>query len=190
MALEKHIYISKFPDADRDNYWISFESDPRLTKTKKDIYGKCLPCIQNLYHQLQKRKSEITLTTAFDCWKIAAVLSSIDECLELLQRFEEGFLRGHVYGKMGSGIPKSDTRVVVFHTESEKERDQIYEYLQACAPQVNPKAKVFISRACAVLYEDILGDWREWKQTTPIRNPENVTKILERIKRILYYSKM
>ena len=186
----KHIHISKYPDADRDNYWISFENDPRLTKTKKNIYGKCLPCIQNLYHQLQERKSEITLTTAFDCWKITAVLGSIDECLDLLQRFEQDFLSGHVYGKMGSGRLKSDTRVVVFHTESEKERDRIYEDIQACAPQVNPKAKVFISRACAVLYEDILGDWREWKRITPIRNPENVTKILERIKRILYYSKM
>jgi len=188
--LEKHIYISKYPDPDRDNYWISFESDPRLTKTKKDIYGKCLPCIQNLYYQLQERKPAVTLTTAFDCWKIVAVLSSMDECLELLQRFEHDFLRGHVYGKMGSGRPKSFSRVVVFHTENEKERDQIYHNLQICAPQVNPKAEVFISRACAVLYEDILGDWREWKRTTPIKNPENATKILERIKKMLYYSAM
>jgi len=190
MTLEKYIYISKYPDADRDHYWISFESDPRLTKTKKDIYGKCLPCIQNLYSQLQKSKPEITLATAFDCWKIVAVLRSMDECLELLQRFEQGFLRGHVYGKMGSGRPKSATRVVVFHTENERERDQIYHDLLICAPQVNSKAKVFISRACAVLYEDILGDWREWKRTTLIKNPENVTKILERIKRMLYYSAM
>jgi hypothetical protein len=190
MSGRKYIHISKYPDADRDNYWISFESDPRLTKTKKNIYGKCLPCIQNLYYQLQERKSEISLATAFDCWKITAVLGSMDECLDLLQRFEQGFLRGHVYGKMGSGRSKSSTRVVVFHAESEKERDQIYQDLRICAPQVNPKAKVLISRACAVLYEDILGDWREWKRTSPIKNPENATKTLERIKRILYYSAM
>lgn len=190
MPFEKHIYISKYPDADRDNYWISFESDPRLTKTKKDIYGKCLPCIQNLYYQLQQRKSEITLAGAFDCWKIVAVLHSMDECLELLQRFEESFLRGHVYGKMGSGRPKSPTRVVVFHTESEKERDRIYHDLQICALQVHPEAKVFISRACAVLYEDILGDWRTWKRTSQIIHPKNVPKILERIRKTLYYSKM
>ena len=101
MTRHKHIHISKYPDADRDNYWISFESDPRLTKTKKNIYGKCLPCIQNLYHQLQDRKTEIILNTAFDCWKITAVFGSIDECLDLLQRFEQDFLSGHVYGKYG-----------------------------------------------------------------------------------------
>ena len=149
VTLEKHIYISKYPDGDLDNSWVSFESDPKLTKTKKNIYGKCLPCIQNLYYQLQQRKSEITLTTALDCWKITVVLRSIDECLAFLQRFEEDFLRGHVYGKMGSGKPKSDTRVVVFHTESEEERDQIYHDLRICASHINPRAKVFISRACS-----------------------------------------
>ena len=190
MKSNKHIYISKFPHPDRDSYWISFESDPRLTKTKKDIYDKCLPCIQNLYHQLQEGKSEITLTSAFNCWKIVVVLKSIDECLEFLQRFEEDFLKGRVYGKMGSGRSKSDTRVIVFHAENEKERDQIYEDLKTCIPKVSPEAKVFISRACAVLYEEILGDWREWKRITPIKYPENMTKILERIKNILHYSVM
>ena len=190
MKPNKYIYLSKFPYADRNNYWVSFESDPRLTKIKKDIYGKCLPCIQNLYYQLQEGRSEITLTSAFNCWKIAVVLRSIDECLEFLQRFEQDFLQGQVYGKMGSGRSQSTTRVIVFHTESEKERDQIYKDLKVCASAINPEAKVFISRACAVLYEDILGDWREWKRTTPIKHPGNVEKILKRIKKILYYSSL
>jgi hypothetical protein len=188
MGIKRQIHLSKFPYPDRDNFWISFESDPRLIKTKKDIYGKCLPCIQNLYHQLQERKSEITLKSAFNCWKIVVVLKGIDECLEFLQIFERDFLRVHVYGKIGSSRSKSDTRVVVFHTDNEKERDQIYEDAKKCAFKVNPEARVFISRACAVLYEEILGDWKEWKQTTPIKYPENVEKILGRIKNILYYS--
>jgi hypothetical protein len=190
MPKTNHIHISKYPDGDRDNYWISFESDPRLTKTKKNIYGKCLPCIQNLYYQLQEKKTEIILATAFDCWKITAVVSSIEECLDVLQRFEQGFLCGHVCGKLGSGRAKSSTKVVVFHAESEEERDQIHQALQVCALQVNPNAKVFISRACAVLYEDILGDWRTWKRTSPIINPEKAPKTLERIRKILYYSEM
>jgi len=187
MKLDKHIYLSKFPHSNREDYWINFENDPRLTKTKKAIYHKCLPCIQNLYYQLQKRRSEITLTTALSCWKIVVVLKSIDECLQFLQRFEREFLQGHIYGKLGSGRPKSDTRVVVFHAENKQERDKIYENIKICAPQVNPEAKIFISRACAVLYEEILGDWKEWKQTTPIKHTENLEKVLERIKRILFY---
>ena len=190
MGPEKYIYLSKFPHSDRENYWISFESDPRLSKTRGDIYHRCLPCIQGLYHQLQEKRPEITLGSAFSCWKIVVVLKSIEECIELLQQYEREFLRGHVYGKMGSGRSKSETRVVVFHTDDEKDRDEIYGNLKRCADQVEPEAEIFISRACAVLYEEILGDWRGWKQTTPIRYPEKVEEILERIRKILYYSAM
>jgi hypothetical protein len=43
------------------------------------------------------------------------------------------------------------------------------------------KGEVHISRACAVLYEDILGDWKQWQPITPIKYPENVNSVLERI---------
>lgn len=190
MKFEKQIYFSDYPDKDRNNYWVSFENDSRLKINKDNIYGKCLPCIQNLYQQLQKKKFEITLDSAFTCWKITAVLDSMDECLELLQYYENFFLHSHVYGKMGGGREESHTRVVVFHTDKETIRDRIYQELKICSHEVNQNAKVFISRACGILYDELLGDWREWKKTTPIKYPENIEKILDRVKRLLYYSRL
>ncbi|MGA2107077.1 MAG: hypothetical protein ABSH25_05475 [Syntrophorhabdales bacterium] len=54
--------------------WVSFESTAALNNTKKDIYGKCVPCITNLYEQLKEGRSQIRLGQAFTCWKIVAVM--------------------------------------------------------------------------------------------------------------------
>jgi len=185
-----HIYVGEIPYSEKGNFWVSFESNSFLIKTKANIYGKCLPCIQNLYFQLKEGRDEIRLGVAFNCWKIAAVLSGIEECISLLSEFEKRFGRGHVYGKFGSGRPQSEKKVVVFHTEDEKERDRIRESLEVCVPKVDKSGEVRISRACAVLYEEVLGDWRQWKPTTPIKNPEKVGALLERIKGILYWTVM
>ena len=189
-TFEKQLYFSDYPDTDGDNYWVSFENDPALTTTRGNIYGKCLPCIQNLYEQLQAKKTDITLESAFSCWKITAVLNTMDECMAVLQHYEKNFLHNHVYGKMGSGRPGSKTRAVIFHTDSETDRDQIFQHLQISAKQVDPEARVFISRACGILYDEILGDWREWKKTTPMKHPENAPQILDRVKRLLYQARL
>jgi hypothetical protein len=185
------IYLGEIPYSENKPFWVSFESDPRLKKTRSNIYGRCLPCIQNLYFQLKAGDTEIHLGTAFNCWKVTAVLKDLEQCLLLLDRFQSLFPSGHVYGKFGSGRPDTVTKVVVFHTENESERDRIQKSLKHCFLEMAlPEKGILISRACAVLYENILGDWRTWRPMTPILYPERVKKHLERIKKILFWSAM
>jgi len=184
------IFLGEIPYSERDTFWVSFESDPRLQKTRENIYGRCLPCIENLYSQLQEGRSEITLGQAFHCWKVTAVVGGIDACLALLAEFERQSAGGHVYGKFGSGRPGSETRVVVFHTDTEAERDRIEGELRRCLPAVETGGEIVISRACGILYDDILGDWRTWRPVTPIRHPEAVPTLLQRIRQTLFRSVM
>ena len=185
-----HIYLGEIPYSPEGSFWVSFESDPGLKKTNANIYGRCLPCIQNLYRQLQEGRTAITLGATYNCWKITAVLGNIDECLALLGEFENRFSGGHVYGKFGSGRPGAATMAVVFHAESEAERDRLQEALPACLAAVNESGPILISRGCAVLYDDLLGDWRSWEPTTPVRYPENRERVLERVKKILFTASM
>ena len=173
----------------RDN-WISFESDPKLRVTKGNIYGRCVPCITNLYQQLQAGKEEIELKEAYQCWKVVTVLKDGEECLEVLREYEENFLGDHhVKGRFGSSQPSTSTKVLMFHTEDEGERDRLFKELQTCVQKVNPDSKVFYQRACANLYHDLLGDWRDWKEVTKIRNLDIRQNLLERIKKLLYWEK-
>jgi len=183
-----HIYVGQIPYRKTGNFWVSFESEPTMKTTRSNIYGRCLPCIQNLYYKLKEGAAEIELGNAYQCWKITAVLNGIDECLALLQEFEKRFPEGHVYGKFGTGQPSSKTMVVVFHTENESARDHIRKRLEICVPEVNRDAEIKVSRACAVLYEAILGDWRDWRPVTPIRYPERAETVLERIKHALFWA--
>ncbi len=183
---KQHIYLGQIPHCDKENFWVSFESDPRMRRTKANIYGRCLPCIQNLYDQLKAGKSAIDMGTAYHCWKITAVLDSFDQCLELLAVFEKQFPSyGHVYGKLGSGRADTTTKVVVFHTDDEAERDRLKIALRQCLEAMALDAEILISLGCGVLYEPILGDWRTWKPTTTIRYPARISAHLERIKKIM-----
>ena len=183
-----HIYLGEIPHSEKGNFWVSFESDPHMRKTKADIYGKCLPCIQNLYFQLKEGRTEIALGPAYHCWKITAVLKDLDTCLLLLSEFESRFQCGHVYGKFGTGRRNSETRVVVFHTDDETRRDEIKDTLLKCIRDANINGKIQISRACDVLYGEILGDWRHWLPTTPVEKTEKVGDLLERIRKTLFWS--
>ncbi len=185
-----HIYVGEIPHNPAGIFWISFESDPGLAKTHANIYGRCLPCIQNLYTQLQEGRTAITLGDTYHCWKITAVLGSIDDCLALLGEFEKRFPGGHVYGKFGSGRPDAGTLAVVFHAESEAERDRLHEALRVCLSALDAPEPIQVSRGCAVLYDELLGDWRDWEPTTPIRHPENRERVLERVKRVLFTATM
>jgi hypothetical protein len=187
---EWQIYLGEIPYSENNPFWVSFESDPKLKKTRANIYGRCLPCIQNLYFQLQAGSTEIDLGTAFNCWKVTVILDDLDQCLKLLDCFQFKFPTGHIYGKLGSGRKDTETRVVVFHTEDEAERDRIRQSLKQCLAEMALPEKILISRACAVLYESLLGDWRTWQPTTPIRYPERVKAHLSRIKKMLFWSEM
>jgi hypothetical protein len=185
-----HIYAGEIPYADGGDFWVSFESTPNLEKTKADIYGRCVPCIQHLYEQLKDGSTRIHLGPAFHCWKVTAILNGIEECLSLLALYEEKFPGGHVHGKFGGSRAFSGTKVVVFHTEEEKTRDLIRERIEACLPEVNRSGRVEVSRACAVLYADILGDWREWQRVTPLKHPEKVNALIQRIRKALFWASL
>jgi len=187
---EWHIYLAKIPYARETNYWVSFESDPKLSKTKFNIYNRCLPCIQNLCQQLKEGRVSITLGTAYNCWKVTAIMCDMDACIALLNEFENRFAGTHVWGKFGSGRPESITQAVVFHAENIRDRDWIHAALEQCTQELASILDIQISRACAVLYDDLLGDWDKWQETTPIKNPEKADELLEKIKKILYQSSM
>jgi hypothetical protein len=190
VGTEWHIYVAEIPHTEKGDFWVSFESEPDLKKTKANIYGRCLPCIQHLYEQLKQGAKEIDLGSAYHCWKVTAVLDGTEECLSLLRVYEEKFPEGHVYGKFGSSRPFSETKAVVFHTEEERVRDQVRERLQACLREMNKNGDVQVSRACAVLYEAILGDWREWQPVTKLKYPERVDALIKSIKKMLFWAVM
>jgi hypothetical protein len=172
------------------DHWVSFESDPQLRVTKENIYGRCVPCMAGLYEQLQQGKETLALREALRCWKVIAVLTDQDECLEVLRVYEEQFLGDHIVkGKFGSSLPSKPSKVLMFHTEDEKERDRLFEELQTCVQEVTPGSRVFYQRACTNLYYDLLGDWRDWKELTPIGNPSFRPIVMERIRKLLYWEK-
>jgi len=184
----KKIFVDKRVWRDSRDNWVSFESDPKLRVTKGNIYGRCVPCITNLYQQLKAGKEEIELKEAYQCWKVVAVLKDKEECLEVLREYEENFLGEHyVKGKFGSSQSSKSSKVLIFHIEDEEERDRILKELQRCAQKVNPGSKVFYQRACTNLYHDLLGDWKEWKEVTKIKNPDVRSALLERMKKMLYW---
>jgi len=186
----KKIFLDKRVWRNSKDNWVSFESDPKLSVTKTNIYGRCVPCITSLYQQLQEGKEEIELKEAYHCWKVVAVLKDKDECLEVLKEYEENFLRDrYVKGKFGSSLPTKPTKVLMFHIEDEEERDRIFKELQTCVKKVNPDSRVFYQRACANLYYDLLGDWRDWKGVTRIKNPDIRSALIERIKKLLYWER-
>jgi hypothetical protein len=186
----KKIFVDKRIWRDSRDNWVSFESDPKLRVTKKNIYGRCVPCITNLYQQLKEGKKEIELKEAYRCWKVIAVLKDKEECLEVLREYEENFLADHyVKGKFGSSQATKSSKVLMFHTEDEEEKDQLFKELQDCIQKVNPEAKVFYQKACANLYYELLGDWKEWREVTRVKNPEVRPKLLERIRRLLHWEK-
>ncbi len=169
---------------------MSFESDPKLEVTRSNIYGRCVPCITNLYEQLQSEKDEIELKEAYRCWKVIAVLKDKEECLEVLDEYEERFLGDHhIRGKFGSSDSSKSTRVLMFHTEDEGERDRLFGELEICSRKVNPGTSIFYQRACTDLYYDLLGDWKEWKEVTKVKNPEIRLVLLERVRKLLYWTR-
>ena len=184
------IYIDKRYFAEKAIKWVSFENTPRLKRTKSDIYGRCVPCITNLYEQLKEGKKEIHLGTAYQCWKVVVVLQSTEACVELLTEFEKNFLGDRaVKGRFGSGDESKTTKVIVFNADDEAERDRLCKELKICAEKMGRKTEVLYHRACAELYHELFGNWVTWKETETIKKPEMVEPILERIQRVLFWKK-
>ena len=182
------IYLKKIPPTGNRIFWVSFESDPKLKKTKEDIYGRCLPCIQNLYYQLKEGHRKIALGRAFNCWKIVGVVENVEDALTLLSEFEKRRPVEHIYGKLGNGKPEVNTIAVVFHVNDIKRRDLIKNTLELCAREMRIIKDIQLSRGCAVLYEELFGNWREWSAVSEIKYPENIDRILKRIEKVLYWA--
>lgn len=184
------LYIDKRYFAESKTKWVSFETDPRLKRTKNDIYGKCVPCIMSLYEQLSAGKTEIELGSAYHCWKIVVLMKDTDECTSFLSEFEKNMPEDmYIKGRFGSGDARKNTKVIVFNTENETEKNHLYDALKACAAQIEPVPQVIYHKACADLYHELLGNWRQWKETAIIKNPAMVKPIVERIRRVLYWEK-
>ena len=77
--IDGNFYLGK--KSSKQGYWTSFETDPKHSIGKKMIYGRCVPCIENLLNQLIEGKKKIELGSAFTCWKVVAVLNDEQECL-------------------------------------------------------------------------------------------------------------
>jgi hypothetical protein len=183
-------YLDRGYYANKATRWVSFESTPTLEETKRDIYGRCVPCISNLYEQLQAGKTEIYLGPAYECWKIVSVMADDDECTKVLSEFEKDFLGDRkIKGRFGSGDEKRSTRVIVFSASREDERDRAIEEVSICSRRVNPGSRTFAHRACAELYHELLGDSMHWKQTETIKKPEAVKETLARIRTMLFWEK-
>ena len=176
------IHLGKTPSREG---WIGFETDPHLTRTKARLKTRCLPCMTGLYEALAENPLEIELTHAWECWKITLVVRTVDECIEVLQKFEEKFPRAQIYGKYGGGVGRR-TSAVIFHTESEAERDQIEAMLKVVAAEVMPGAEVFVSRGCSNPYERLLGPWRDWQKRSRVKHPERTAEVRNALRDSLY----
>ncbi len=183
-------YLDKRYYADKPARWVSFESSPGLEETKKDIYGKCVPCITHLYEQLREGRTEVHLGSAYTCWKVVAVLNNDEECVQVLAAFEKKFLKDqHIKGRFGSGDAEKPTRVIVFSVTDAEQRDVLIEQVAACTEHINPDAQISFHRGCAELYHELFGDWRTWKERETIKKPEAVRKIIDRIRKMLFWEK-
>lgn len=186
--MERQLYFGK-RSTGKGGRWTSFEDDPRLLQTKGNIYGRCVPCMEELWRQLDEGKDAIRLGRAYHCWKVAAVLPGEEHCLRLLAAFEERFLLGHdrVYGRYGSASPESPTQVVVFNAYGNiAQRDRLQMEVALCLQEIDPTAEVFVNRACTNLYAELLGPWQAWEEETPLLCPEKAEAVKRRIKRLLY----
>jgi hypothetical protein len=184
------LHIDKGYFAKGGKRWVSFETSPHLENTKAGIYGRCAPCIMNLYEQLREGRTELRLGAAYQCWKIVVLVRDVEECIDFLDAFEKEFLGdAQVKGRFGSGDEDRETKVIVFNAEGEEEKDRLYRQVEACAARVNPRWRVSFHRACAELYHDLLGDWRVWKEEETIKRPEMVEPVLRRIKKALFWER-
>jgi len=184
----KRIFIGKRTSAGKEGSWRSFESDPHLRETKRKIYDRCVPCMEWLYAQLKEGKKEIDLGEAYDCWKVIAVVNNEEECLKLLEEYEDKFLSSDkdVRGRFGTSDESIATKVVIFNAEGEAERDRLMEEVEKCIAEKKLRSKVFYQRACANLYYPLLGPWQNWQKIEPILHPQRSPQIMERIKKLLY----
>jgi hypothetical protein len=179
-------YVGNRRDINK-GYWMSFENHPRLEQTKRNIYARCLPCLEKLYQQLKENPVRLVLEEPLNCWKIVVVLKGLDECLDLLQAYQdEKFpLQRTVRGRIGTNDKKNLNVAVIFQVHDEKERDEMLADLERMAKEITPAFSIFYERGCQDLYVSLCGSWSEWERVTPIKNPHLVSTVKEKVGKLL-----
>ncbi|MBI5016306.1 MAG: hypothetical protein HZB55_12570 [Deltaproteobacteria bacterium] len=165
--------------------WLSFETDEHLTRTKRRLHERCLPCLMGLYEQLKAGATQIELREAWTCWKVTAVVDDDEECLEVLRRFGERYPEEAVYGKIGGGVGR-ETSAVIFHTETEERRDRLAAMLSDVLREHFPSRRAVVSRGCGNPYETLLGPWPAWLPLSPVRWPERSLGVRTALRDSLY----
>jgi len=169
----------------REGWW-SFETHPRMMRTKRRIHERCLPCLAGLLDQLKADRREIDLPHAWDCWKVVAVAPDEATCMEILDRLAGDHPDLYLHGKLGGRRDRYGTSALVLHAEGEAERDRMVACLQQTLERRFPHVPLRLSRACADPYAEILGPWQEWTLPCPIRRPEAVPRVVRRLRELLY----
>ena len=168
-------------------YWMSFENHPRLVETKRSIYARCVPCLEKLHRQLQENPVRLRLEEPLNCWKVVLVLNKFTECLDLLQTYQDKKLSASrvVRGRVGTNNKQNPGIVVIFYLSSVEERDELFADIQKIVPGITPVYELFYERGCQDLYGLLCGDWSGWAPSTAIKNPRQVEKIKEKVRRLL-----
>lgn len=185
------LYLMEFYVSSKRNvnkgYWMSFENHPRLEETKKKIYSRCVPCLEKLYLQLQQAPTELTLEEPLSCWKVVAVMESEEECLELLEAYQEEKLpiSKSLRGRIGTRDKEIPGIAMIFHIHDEEQRDELFADLKRLAEGLNSKVSLFIERGCGDLYGALCGDWRKWQEKTPIKDTSLLPAIKEKVAKLL-----
>lgn len=169
----------------REGFWRSFENDERLSGVKRRIQTRCIPCIENLFHQLKAGQTEIEIGNAYDCWKVVAVLESENQCEEILEQYQRMFLPAHhIQGRYGSHA-KDGTRAIVLNADGQMERDLLFSQLKECMEKCGLDGDILITRGCANLYGQLLGDWQGWRRVSTVCDKQKIAPVVEILERYL-----
>ncbi len=179
------IYFSKRVSGEG---WISFESDPYLSITKRRIYEKCLPCLENFLQQLEEGRSYIDLGPAYECWKLAIILKNLEECLSFLNAFSEMYPDEYVIGKFGTGSPEKLTKVVVFHIDDKNKLKGLVKKVRNVLQKIGLLSIVKITRGCSNPYEYLFGPSKKWKRIIAPLYPERIPEVIKRVRKMIYFS--
>lgn len=170
-------------------YWMSFENHPRLEETKKNIYVRCLPCLERLNEQLCGTPEKLHLENPLNCWKVVVVFKDLDECLDLLCLFQEepgiAAAPGKIRGRIGTNDKNSPNVVIIFQMLSVEERDELTGWIKKLAPRINPNYTLISERGCGDLYGSLCGDWQNWSEITPILHKPLVPFVREKVQKLL-----
>jgi hypothetical protein len=180
------IYVGRRRDVNK-GYWMSFENHSRLEETKKSIDQRCMPCLEKLHSQLQQAPTELVLQEPLNCWKIVVVLNDFDQCLDLLEAYQDHKLpvSRTVRGRIGTSDKANPKVTVIFQVNDAGERDELLDDLERLADGITSDYTIYYERGCQDLYRALCGDCSTWTEVTPIQDPKMVKIVEERVGKLL-----